>query len=270
MELVPDPSEMTYVGYGRMTGKCVVLTGGDSGIGKAVATAFAREGADIVLAYLSTTEQADPEDTAAWIRKAGRDVLLFVGDLRDKCTCEALVRAATARFQKIDVLVHNAAYQMGRKRLEDISTEEWMRTFDTNVTAMFHLCQLSVPYMPPCSSILNTCSVTAYDPNPTLLPYCASKAAIQNYTANLNQMLLTQGYQIRVNAVAAGPIWTPLIPSTPLDYRHFGDDTALGRPGQPSEIAPIYVFLASEEASYISGITLPATGGKIAYSILLL
>ncbi len=154
---------------------------------------------------------------------------------------------------------------MGRETIDEISTEEWQLTFDTNVLAMFHLCILSIPFMPKGSSIINTTSVNAYQPNPTLLPYAATKAAIQNYTANLNQMLIEQKKDIRVNAVAPGPVWTPLIPSTIIDYKDFGKDTALKRPGQPVEIAPIYVFLASNEASYIGGITIPATGGKIAY-----
>ncbi|UUV21775.1 SDR family oxidoreductase [Flavobacterium sp. CBA20B-1] len=265
MELKPDHGEQSYEGYNRMQDKCVVITGGDSGIGKATAIAFAREGADVVISYLSDMEDEDAKDTAEWIRKAGRKALLFKGDITKKEICQMLVEVTIKEFKKIDVLINNAAFQMGRETIDAISTEEWQLTFNTNVLAMFHLCQLSIPHMPKGSSIINTTSVNAYQPNPTLLPYAATKAAIQNYTANLNQMLIEQKKDIRVNAVAPGPVWTPLIPSTLIDYKDFGDDTALKRPGQPSEIAPIYVFLATKEASYIGGATIPATGGKIAY-----
>lgn len=265
MELKPDHGELSYKGYGRMKNKCVVITGGDSGIGKATAIAFAREGADVVIAYLSDKEDQDALDTVYWIQQAQRESLLFKGDLNDKDLCEALIEATIKKFGKIDVLINNAAYQMGQQDISDITTEEWKLTFDTNVLMMFHLCKLSIPYMPKGSSIINTTSVNAYQPNPTLLSYAATKAAIQNFTANLNQMLLEQEKDIRVNAVAPGPVWTPLIPSTIIDYEYFGKDTPIKRPGQPVEIAPIYVFLASEEASYIGGATIAATGGKIAY-----
>ncbi|HLW62942.1 MAG TPA: SDR family oxidoreductase [Flavobacterium sp.] len=265
MELKPDHGEESYVGFGRMKDKCVLITGGDSGIGKAIAIAFAREGADVVISYLSDTEDEDAKDTAQWIEEAGRKALLFKGDLNNKDICDILVETTVQAFGKIDVLINNAAFQMGREKIEEISTEEWRLTFDTNVLTMFHLCKLSIPYMPKGSSIINTTSVNAYQPNPTLLPYAATKAAIQNFTANLNQMLVEQKKDIRVNAVAPGPVWTPLIPSTIIDYKDFGKDTSLKRPGQPGEIAPIYVFLASKEASYIGGATIPATGGKIAY-----
>lgn len=265
MQLKPDHGELSYKGFGRMKNKCVVITGGDSGIGKATAIAFAREGADVVIAYLSDKEDQDALDTVYWIQQAQRESLLFKGDLNDKDLCEALIEATIKKFGKIDVLINNAAYQMGQQDISDITTEEWKLTFDTNVLMMFHLCKLSIPYMPKGSSIINTTSVNAYQPNPTLLPYAATKAAIQNFTANLNQMLLEQERDIRVNAVAPGPVWTPLIPSTIIDYEDFGKDTPIKRPGQPVEIAPIYVFLASEEASYIGGATIAATGGKIAY-----
>jgi len=265
MELQPDHGELTYKGYNRMNDKCVLITGGDSGIGKAIAIAFAREGADIVISYLSDIEDEDAKDTAKWVREAGRKALLFKGDITKPEICQLLVETTIQKFKKIDVLINNAAFQMGRETIDEISTEEWNLTFDTNVLAMFHLCKLSIPFMPKGSSIINTTSVNAYQPNPTLLPYAATKAAIQNYTANLNQMLIEQKKDIRVNAVAPGPVWTPLIPSTIIDYKDFGKDTALKRPGQPVEISPIYVFLASDEASYIGGITIPATGGKIAY-----
>lgn len=265
MQLKPDHGELSYKGFGRMKNKCVVITGGDSGIGKATAIAFAREGADVVIAYLSDKEDQDALDTVYWIQQAQRESLLFKGDLNDKDLCEALIEATIKKFGKIDVLINNAAYQMGQQDISDITTEEWKLTFDTNVLMMFHLCKLSIPYMPKGSSIINTTSVNAYQPNPTLLPYAATKAAIQNFTANLNQMLLEQEKDIRVNAVAPGPVWTPLIPSTIIDYEDFGKDTPIKRPGQPVEIAPIYVFLASEEASYIGGATIAATGGKIAY-----
>lgn len=265
MELKPDHGEHSYKGYNRMTDKCVVITGGDSGIGKATAIAFAREGADIVISYLSDVEDDDAKDTAQWIRKAGREALLFKGDITKEEICRLLVETTVQKFKKIDVLINNAAYQMARETIDEISSDEWKLTFDTNVLAMFYLCKYSIPFMPEGSSIINTTSVNAYQPNPTLLPYAATKSAIQNYTANLNQMLIEQKKDIRVNAVAPGPVWTPLIPSTIIDYKDFGKDTAIKRPGQPVEIAPIYVFLASAEASYIGGITIPATGGKIAY-----
>ena len=265
MQLKPDHGEQTYKGYQRMTDKCVLITGGDSGIGKAIAIAFAREGADVVISYLSDVEDEDAKDTAHWVREAGREALLFKGDITKEDICKLLVESTVQKFKKIDVLINNAAYQMGRETVDEISSDEWKLTFDTNVLAMFYMCKYSIPHMPKGGSIINTSSVNAYQPNPTLLPYAATKSAIQNYTANLNQMLIEQKKEIRVNAVAPGPVWTPLIPSTIIDYSDFGKDTALKRPGQPVEIAPIYVFLASNEASYIGGITLPATGGKIAY-----
>ncbi len=265
MKEKPDHGEFSYIGYNRFQNKCVLITGGDSGIGKATAIAFAREGADIVIGYLHDKEQPDAEDTAKWIKEAGRRVMVFKGDITRKDICRQLIDEAVKEFGKVDVLINNAAFQMGRKTLEEITSEEWQYTFDTNVLAMFHLCKFCIPYMPKGSSIINTTSVNAYQPNPTLLPYAATKGAIQNFTANLNQMLAQQGKAIRVNAVAPGPVWTPLIPSTLVDYTDFGEDTPMKRPGQPAEIAPIYVFLASDEASYIAGITIAATGGKIAY-----
>lgn len=258
-----DHGEQSYRGNGRLTGKAAIITGGDSGIGKAVAIAFAREGADVLISYLDDVEDRDALDTASYIEQAGKKAILVKGDISSEKHCKKIVEAALEAFGKIDILVNNAAYQMSRETLQDIPAWEWEKTFAVNIHSMFYLCKAAEPHMPPGSSMINTTSVNAYDPNPTLLPYAATKAAIQNFTANLNQILLEQGKGIRVNAVAPGPIWTPLIPSTIPDHERFGENTPLERPGQPAEVAPAYVFLASSDASYISGATLPVAGGRI-------
>jgi NAD(P)-dependent dehydrogenase (short-subunit alcohol dehydrogenase family) len=258
-----DHGEKSYVGYNRFKNKSVIITGGDSGIGKAIAIAFAREGADVLISYLADIEEEDANDTAKWIEKAGKKAVLVKGDIGDEKHCKSIIKAALDNFGKIDVLINNAAFQMGRKTIEEIPSEEWQKTFDTNITAMFYLCKAAIKHMKPGSSIINTTSVNAYDPSEDLLAYAATKSAIQNFTANLSQILLKQKLGIRVNAVAPGPIWTPLIPSTRDNYKYFGKNTAMQRPGQPVEVAPAYLFLASEEASYISGATLPVTGGRI-------
>jgi len=263
MDPLPDHGEESYVGHNLLEGKTVIITGGDSGIGKATAIAMAREGANIVIAYKDEIENEDAYDTAEWVKQAGSQVILFKGDLRDELNCKKLIEETVTQFEKIDVLINNAAYQMTYKEIEDITAEEWNKTFEVNLSAMFYLVKYGKKYIPAGGSIINTTSVNAYDPNPTLLPYAASKAAIQNFTASLAEKLLQDGTGIRVNAVAPGPIWTPLIPSTIPDHDKFGDNTPIGRPGQPAEIAPIYVFLASDAASYISGATIPATGGRI-------
>lgn len=263
MEPLADHGEISYKGHGRLMDKCVIITGGDSGIGKAVAIAFAREGADILISYLSDEEDKDAQDTARYIKEAGRKVILMKGDITSEAHCKAIVNKALDSLGGIDILINNAAYQMGRKTLQEISAEEWSYTFDTNMKAMFMLSKAAEKHMKPGSNIINTTSVNAYDPSPELLPYAASKAAIQNFTANLSQVLLEQGKGIRVNAVAPGPIWTPLIPASKLDIENFGKNTAMGRPGQPVEVAPAFVFLASDEASYVSGATIPVTGGRI-------
>lgn len=260
MQPQPDCGEQSYTGSGRLKDKVALITGGDSGIGRAVAIAFAREGADIALAYWE--EHEDAKETASWVEQAGRQCLLLPGDLADKAVCQDTVAKTVERFGRIDVLVNNAAFQMTRQSLEDIPDEEWLRTFDVNITAMFRLCQAAVPSMPKGGSIINTTSVNSDDPTPMLLAYATSKGAIANFSAGLAQLLGPKG--IRVNSVAPGPIWTPLIVSTmPQEaVTSFGEQTPLGRPGQPIEVAPIYVLLASDEGSYISGSRYAVTGGK--------
>jgi NAD(P)-dependent dehydrogenase (short-subunit alcohol dehydrogenase family) len=263
MQPLADHGEQSYKGTGRLTGKKAVITGGDSGIGKAVAIAFAREGADVLISYLDDTEDQDAEDTAQFVRDAGRKAVLVKGDIRSEDHCKSIINTAVSEFGQIDILVNNAAFQMSSKELQEISSEQWNRTFDTNITPMFYLCKAAEPHMKPGSNIINTTSVNAYDPTPVLLDYATTKAAIQNFTANLSQILLQNGKGIRVNAVAPGPIWTPLIPSTMPEPENFGKNTPMGRPGQPVEVAYAYVFLAADEASYISGATIPVTGGRI-------
>ncbi|MNX72455.1 General stress protein 39 [compost metagenome] len=260
MDPYPDCGEQSYKGSGRLNGKIALITGADSGIGRAVAIAFAREGADVAVAYLD--EQEDAEETARWVEQAGRQSLLLPGDLAHKVHCRALVEKTVERFGRIDILVNNAAFQMTHEKLEDIPDEEWVMTFDVNITAIFRICQAALKHMPSGSSIINTSSVNSDFPNPTLLAYATTKGAIANFSAGLAQMLGPKN--IRVNSVAPGPIWTPLIVSTmPEDtVQNFGANTPLGRPGQPVEVAPIYVLLASDEGSYITGQRFGVTGGK--------
>jgi NAD(P)-dependent dehydrogenase (short-subunit alcohol dehydrogenase family) len=256
----PDHGEESYRGCGRLAGKAAVVTGADSGIGKAVAIAFAREGADVLIAYLN--EHDDAKDTARYVEQAGRRAVLVAGDLSKPEHCREVVDRAVAEFGRIDVLVNNAAYQMTHESLEEVTDEEWEYTFATNVHAMFRLCKAALPHMGAGGSIINTSSINSDQPKPTLLPYATTKGAIANFTAGLAQMLGERG--IRVNSVAPGPVWTPLIPSTmpPEQVEKFGKNTPLGRPGQPAELAPVYVLLASDEASYISGARVDVTGGK--------
>ena len=255
-----DHGEHSYKGSGRLDGKVVLLTGGDSGIGRAVAIAFAREGADLLVSYLD--EHDDARETARWVEQAGRRIVLVPGDIANPAHCRELVSRTVDAFGRIDVLVNNAAFQMTYESLEEIPDEDWDRTFQTNITAMFHLCKAAVPHMRPGGSIINTSSVNSDMPSPTLLPYATTKGAIANFTAGLAQLLADRG--IRANSVAPGPIWTPLIPSTmpPEAVESFGKNVPLKRPGQPAEVAPAYVLLASDEASYISGARLAVTGGK--------
>jgi NAD(P)-dependent dehydrogenase (short-subunit alcohol dehydrogenase family) len=260
MSLQPDHGEQSYRGHGRLTGKAAVITGADSGIGKAVAIAYAREGADVVIAYLN--EDDDANETARYVEEARQKAVLAPGDLSDPSDCRQLIERTVAEFGRIDVLVNNAAFQMSHDTIEEITDEEWRHTFTTNVDAMFLLCKAALPHMGPGGSIINTSSINSDQPTPTLLPYATTKGAIANFTGGLAQLLGPRG--IRVNSVAPGPIWTPLIPSTmPADkVAQFGKDTPLGRPGQPAELAPVYVLLASDEASYISGARIEVTGGK--------
>jgi NAD(P)-dependent dehydrogenase (short-subunit alcohol dehydrogenase family) len=255
-----DHGEQSYKGCDKLVGKAAVITGGDSGIGRAVAIAFAREGADILISYLN--EDEDARETQRWVQQAGRKCILVPGDISDPAHCRAIISRAMEAFGRIDILVNNAAFQMSRENIEDIPDEEWDFTFKTNITAMFHLCKAAVPHMKPGSSILNTTSVNSDMPKPTLLPYAATKAAIANFSAGLAQMLAKRG--IRVNSVAPGPIWTPLIPATmpPDQVASFGDQVPMERAGQPIEVATVFVFLASDDASYVSGARYAVTGGK--------
>lgn len=256
----PDHGEESYQGSGKLTGKVALITGADSGIGKAVAIAYAREGADVAISYLS--EDQDAEDTAKWVRDAGRKALLLRGDLADPAHCRDVVARTVEEFGRVDVLVSNAAFQMTHETIEEIPDDEWDHTFATNVSAFFHLVKAALPHMAAGSSIIGSSSVNSDMPSPTLLPYAATKAAIANMTASMAQLLGDRG--IRANSVAPGPIWTPLIPSTmPVEkVTKFGDDTPLGRAGQPAELASVYVLLASDEGSYISGARVAVTGGR--------
>nr|WP_322975077.1 SDR family oxidoreductase [Pedobacter sp. MC2016-05] len=263
LEPKADHGEESYKGSGKLIGKKAIITGGDSGIGRAVAIAFAREGADVLISYLDDSEDEDAKTTAKYVEKAGRKAVLIKGDIQDEAHCQSIIDSAVSELGGLDILVNNAAFQMARKSLSEIPSEEWERTFRTNITAMFFLCKAAEPHLKPGSSIINTTSVNAYSPSEQLLPYAATKGAIQNFTANLSQILLMNGKGIRVNAVAPGPIWTPLIPSTIPEHEEFGKDTPMERAGQPAEVAPAYVFLASNDASYIAGATIPVTGGRI-------
>lgn len=260
MDPAPDHGEESYKGSGRLEGKTAIITGGDSGIGRAVAIAFAREGADVLVSYLC--EDEDAEETRKWVEKADRKCVLVPGDISDADHCREIVKTAVSEFGKVDILVNNAAHQMTFKSLDEISDEEWQDTFATNIHAMFYLAKAAVPNMGEGGAIINSASVNSDNPNPSLLPYATTKGAIQNFTAGLAQLLADK--KIRVNCVAPGPVWTPLIPATmPEDaVAEFGKSYPIGRPAQPAELAPPYVMLASDEASYISGATVAVTGGK--------
>ena len=262
MSQAPDFGEETYRGSGRLVGRKAIVTGGDSGVGRAVALAFAREGADVAISYLEN-EQSDADETARVVRDAGRTALQLPGDLQDEAYCRELVTTAAQELGGVDILVNNAAYQMARDGLADISTAELERTFRTNILAMFHTCRAALEHMEPGATIINTASIQAYQPDPMLLAYAATKAAIVNFTKGLAQETIEHG--IRVNAVAPGPIWTPLIPATmPEDkVEDFGaEESPTQRAGQPAELAPVYVFLASQESSYINAEVIGVTGGK--------
>lgn len=261
-ELTPaaDHGETSYEGHGLLEGKVALITGGDSGIGKAVAIAFAREGADVAISYLS--EHEDAADTAKWVEQAGRRAILLAGDVSDAQHCRALVDQTVDEFGGLDILVSNAAFQMSRESLQEVPDDEWDYTIATNLSAYFHLAKAAEPHLKPGSAVIATSSIQSDSPTPQLAPYAVTKAGIASLTASLAQMWGEKG--IRVNAVAPGPIWTPLIPSTMPEEKveQFGSDTPLGRAGQPAELAPAYVLLASDQASYISGAVLPVTGGK--------
>jgi len=259
-----DHGQETYRGSGRLTDRVALITGGDSGIGKAIAIAFAREGADVVVSYLGGMEDEDAADTVRWVEKAGRRGIAIPGDIQDPELCASLVERTVDELGNLDILVNNAAWQDCGDRIEEMTTEEWRRIFATNIEAMFHLSKAAIPRMREGGTIINTASIQAYSPSPELLPYAATKGAIITFTKGLAQDpgVLERG--LRVNAVAPGPIWTPLIPSTmPAEKAaKFGENTPLGRAGQPAELAPIYVFLASQESSYITGEVVGVTGGR--------
>lgn len=260
MDPVPDYGEDSYKGCGKLEGKKTLITGGDSGIGRAVALAFAREGADVLVSYLS--EDEDANETKRLVEDAGRKCVLVRGDISKPDHCRELVSKAVEAFGRIDVLVNNAAHQNTFESIEQIPDEEWELTLATNISAMFYITKGAVPHMSEGASIINTSSINADSPSPQLLAYATTKGAIQNFTAGLAQMLAEKG--IRANTVAPGPVWTPLIPSTmpPEKVSNFGKQVPMGRPAQPRELAPVYVLLASDESSYVSGATIGVTGGK--------
>jgi NAD(P)-dependent dehydrogenase (short-subunit alcohol dehydrogenase family) len=261
MQQRPDYGEQSYRGSGRLTGRRALITGGDSGIGRAVALAFAREGADVVVSHLPEEEQ-DGRETVRVIEAAGRKGIAVPGDLTNAAFCRELVEGAAAELGGVDLLVNNAAFQMSHESLRELPDEEVEHTFQTNVFSLFRICRAALEHLQPGAAIINTASEQAYQPSPNLLAYAATKAAIVNFTKNLGQQLVEQG--IRVNAVAPGPVWTPLIPATmPREnVTGFGEQAPIGRAAQPVELAPAYVFLASQESSYIAGETIAVTGGK--------
>jgi hypothetical protein len=256
----PDCGEESYRGTGQLTGRVAVITGGDSGIGRAVAIAYAREGADVLISYLN--EDSDAEEVRQLVEDAGRKAVLVSGDISNPQHCRDIIARAVSELGGVDILVNNAAFQMTHQTLEEVPDEEWDYTFATNISAFFHLAKAAVPHMKPGASIIGSSSVNSDMPSPTLAPYAATKAAIANFCASLAQMYGERG--IRVNSVAPGPIWTPLIPATMPNEKveSFGGETPLGRAGQPVELAPVYVLLASDAGSYVSGARIAVTGGR--------
>lgn len=262
-EMTPkaDLGEESYRGTGRLTGRKALITGGDSGIGAATAIAFAREGADVVISYLPE-EEKDAQHVKEVIEAAGRKAVRIPGDLRDKQFAKDLVAKAVEELDGLDILVNNGGKQVAQESIEDITDEQLEATFDVNILAQFRLVKAALPHLKPGATIINTTSVVSYMPPEKLVDYAATKAAINTFTKGLAQQLAPKG--IRVNAVAPGPIWTPLQPSggqQPEDLPEFGQSTPLGRAGQPTELAPAYVFLASPESSYVVGATIAVTGG---------
>jgi NAD(P)-dependent dehydrogenase (short-subunit alcohol dehydrogenase family) len=261
-ELQPkaDHGESSYIGNGRLAGLAALITGADSGIGRAVALAFAREGADVVVSYLE--EATDARETIRLVESEGRRAIDAPGDISDPAHCRRLVEQTVKEFGRIDLLVNNAAHQRMYESIEEITTEDWDHTFAANISAMFHLCRAAIPNMDPGASIINVSSVQAYQPSPGLLPYATTKGAIVTFSKALALMVADKG--IRVNVVAPGPVWTPLIPasSDPESVSEFGQRSPLGRPAQPAELAPVFVLLASPEASYITGSVYGVTGGQ--------
>ncbi|MEU9313644.1 SDR family oxidoreductase [Streptomyces sp. NPDC048256] len=259
MDPPPDHGEETYEGSGLLEGRIAVVTGGDSGIGRAVCLAFAREGADVLFTHLPQ-EDKDARETTRLVEEAGSKAITVPCDIREEAQCDRLIEHAVAEFGRIDILVNNAAYQMSQPDgIQAITTEQFDRVIRTNLYGMFWLCKKALPHIPAGGSIINTTSVQAYKPSPHLLDYATTKGAIVTFTQGLAQMVASDG--IRVNAVAPGPVWTPLIPATMPDTKEFGKQAPLGRPAQPAEMAPAYVFLASDRASFITAEILNATGG---------
>src|SRR5215217_316545 len=254
-----DHGETSYKGCGKLAGRKAIITGGDSGIGRAVAIAFAREGADVLISYLN--EHEDAKETAKYVEEAGRKAIQVPGDIQDEAHCKSLVQRAVTELGGLDILVNNAAFQMSHESLQEITSEELDRTFRTNIYAMYYLCKAAEPHLKPGSTVVNTTSVNAYKPSPSLLAYAPTKGAIQNFTAALGQLWAEKG--IRVNCVVPGPIWTPLITSTmPTEQvKTFGQDVPLKRAGQPAELAAVYVLLASNDSSYMTSSTVQVTGG---------
>jgi hypothetical protein len=260
MQPKADHGEQSYRGSGRLTGKAAIITGGDSGIGRAVALAFAREGADVLISYLN--EEPDAQETVRVVQEAGRKAIAMAGDIGQEGHCQQIVGRALQEFGRLDVLVNNAAFQMTHQSIGEIPSEEWDHTFRTNIYALFYLCKAALPQMREGGTIINTTSIQAYQPSPQLLAYASTKGAILTFTKGLAEEAIKQG--VRVNAVAPGPVWTPLVVSTmpPEQTSQFGQQTPMGRPAQPAELAPIFVFLASQESSYITGEVVGVTGGK--------
>ena len=256
----PDHGEESYVGDGRLAGLATIVTGADSGIGKAVAIAFAREGADVVVSYLESHD--DARQTIELVEAEGRRAISVPGDLQDEAQCRRVVEQARDELGRIDVLVNNAAYQQRFEAVEDVSTDEWERTIRTNLTATFWMCREAVKSMEAGASIINVSSIQAREPSPNLLAYATTKGGLVTYSQALSGLVADRG--IRVNVVAPGPVWTPLVAATtdPEKLSRFGADSPLGRPAQPAELAPAFVFLASPGASYITGAVIPVTGGE--------
>ncbi|WP_291363180.1 glucose 1-dehydrogenase [Acetobacter sp. UBA5411] len=260
MNPTPDHGEESYRGSNKLSGKVALITGADSGIGRAVAIAFAREGADIAIAYY--TEDKDAKTTADWVQQAGRRALLIPGDIQQQSHCNEIIQKTIDEFGRLDILVNNAAHQKSVNNISEIDEKELDTTFRTNFYSMFFLCQAALPHLQSGASIINTSSINAAQPSPHLPAYAATKAAISNFTAGLAQMLAERN--IRVNAVAPGPVWTPLIPSTIPEeaITEFGKNTPMGRAAQPAELAAAYVLFASDESSYTTGAVIPVTGGR--------
>jgi NAD(P)-dependent dehydrogenase (short-subunit alcohol dehydrogenase family) len=261
MEPRPDYGEESYLGSGKLQGKAAVITGGDSGIGRAVALAFAREGADVLISYLD--EHSDAEETVRIVEKEGQRCIAVAGDIGDEAHCRNIVERAIQEFGRLDVLVNNAAWQESIESIQDVTKEMLLHTYGVNIFAMFFLCKAAMPHMQPGSTVINTTSIQAYQPSPNLLPYSSTKGAILTFTKGLSQEAIKRG--IRVNAVAPGPVWTPLIPSSFEGEKvaEFGKTTPMERPGQPAELAPVFVFLASNDSTYITGECIGVTGGKV-------